>query len=98
VCACARVRLACDVCVLATAHSWLSTPLTVVAGLGCSRDGVSHPSRGRDEAGSQQSNPLIDARLHFLQSCITRHWQFDELRRAHYTTMMILAEIGGQPA
>ncbi|KAL3925477.1 MAG: hypothetical protein SGPRY_003634 [Prymnesium sp.] len=38
---------------------------------------------------------LADSRLSFLQSCISRHWQFNELRRAHYSTMMILAEIGG---
>ena len=36
-------------------------------------------------------NDLVDSRLTFLQTCMGRHWQFNELRRAQYSTMMILA-------
>lgn len=48
-----------------------------------------------DEADACMTNDLVDSRLSFLQKCIDRHWQFNELRRAHYSTMMLLAEIGG---
>ena len=42
-----------------------------------------------------RANDLVDSRLSFLHTCISRHWQFDELRRAHYSTMMLLADLGG---
>ncbi|KAL1528750.1 hypothetical protein AB1Y20_010082 [Prymnesium parvum] len=53
------------------------------------------PKIHTDEAEFYATNDLVDSRLAFLETCITRHWQFNELRRAHYSTMMILAEIGG---
>ena len=40
---------------------------------------------------------LVDDRAHFLDLAITRHWQFDTLRRAQWSTMMILAALGGKP-
>jgi len=40
---------------------------------------------------------LVDDREHFLEMCMSRHWQCDELRRAQWTTMMMLAALGGQP-
>jgi len=43
------------------------------------------------------SNQLVDSRHLFLQGCLSKHWQYNELRRAHYTTMMILATLGGRP-
>ena len=43
------------------------------------------------------SNELVDDRSHFNEMCVSRHWQFDTLRRAHWSTMMLLAVLGGQP-
>lgn len=43
------------------------------------------------------SHELVDDRERFLELCASRHWQFDELRRAHYSTMMLLALLGGTP-
>lgn len=43
------------------------------------------------------SHSLVDKRMDFLQLCKDRHWQFNELRRAHFSTMMILACLGGEP-
>jgi hypothetical protein len=40
---------------------------------------------------------LVDDREHFLEMCMSRHWQCDELPRAQWTTMMMLAALGGQP-
>ena len=50
------------------------------------------------EAADEISNDLVDKRMDFLRLCTDRHWQFNELRRAHYSTMMILAALGGSPA
>ena len=44
------------------------------------------------------SGSLLDARYSFLGHCQTSHWQFDDLERAHYTTMMILAMLLKAPA
>ena len=43
------------------------------------------------------SNELVDKRMDLLRLCTDRHWQFNEERRAHYSTMMMLACIGGPP-
>ena len=39
----------------------------------------------------------VDSRMRFLEMCVARHWQWDELRRAHWSTMMLLASLGGAP-
>ena len=36
------------------------------------------------------SNELVDKRMDFLRLSQDRHWQFNELRRAHFSTMMLL--------
>ena len=43
------------------------------------------------------AHDLIDSRMRFLETSVARHWQFDELRRAHWSTMMLLANLGGRP-
>ena len=43
------------------------------------------------------SHELIDDREHFHEMCVSRHWQSDELYRAHWSTMMLLAVLGGPP-
>ena len=43
------------------------------------------------------SHDLFDDREHFLEMGLHRHWQFDDLRRAQWTTMMVLASLGGPP-
>ena len=43
------------------------------------------------------SHELINKRSTFLELCTVRNWQFDELHRAHFSTMMILASLGGEP-
>ena len=43
------------------------------------------------------SHELIDDRERFLEMSIARHWQFDTLARAHYSTMMMIAILGGAP-
>jgi len=43
------------------------------------------------------SHELLDSRMHLLELSQSRHWQYDELRRAHWSTMMLLAMIGGLP-
>ena len=40
---------------------------------------------------------LIDDRERFLEMCMSRHWQFEDLKRASYSTMMVLAILGGEP-
>jgi hypothetical protein len=40
---------------------------------------------------------LVDKRADFLTRCQDSHWQFNELRRAHFSTMMMLADLGGPP-
>ena len=60
--------------------------------------GGSSSEKARAEAVDFEiSHPLVDKRMDFLQLCIDRHWQFNELRRAHFATMMILANLGGEP-
>ena len=44
---------------------------------------------------AEVSNELVDSRSNFLGFCQQQHWQFNELSRAHYTTMMLLARLGG---
>ena len=43
------------------------------------------------------AHDLVDDRARFLETCVARHWQFDEPRRAAYSTMMLLAVLGGAP-
>ena len=43
------------------------------------------------------SSDLVDKRMDFLRLCSDRHWQFNEVRRAHFSTMMLLADLGGPP-
>jgi hypothetical protein len=59
--------------------------------------GGTSSEKARAEVGDEISHPLVDKRMDFLQLCIDRHWQFNELRRAHFATMMILANLGGEP-
>ena len=60
--------------------------------------GGSSSEKARAEAVDFEiSHPLVDKRMDFLQLCIDLHWQFNELRRAHFATMMILANLGGEP-
>ena len=40
---------------------------------------------------------LVDSREHFLEMSAHRHWQNDELRRAQWSTMMLLAILRGAP-
>ena len=47
--------------------------------------------------GSEVAFDVLDSRVRFLDTCRLRHWQFDELRRAHWSTMMLLANLGGRP-
>ena len=47
------------------------------------------------ETEPEVSNDLVDSRMRFLGQCQTDHWQCDELHRAHHTTMMLLARLGG---
>ena len=42
-------------------------------------------------------NDLVDDRARFLETCVDRHWQFDTLPRAQYSTLMLLAILGGAP-
>lgn len=58
------------------------------------------PARGRadgDADAGERSHELVDKRHDLLKLCQDRHWQFDELRRAHFSTMMLLANLGGAP-
>ena len=50
------------------------------------------------DADAELSHALVDKRMDFLKLSLDRHWQFDELRRAHFSTMMILAHLGGPPS
>ena len=47
--------------------------------------------------GFELSNELVDKRMDLLRLSTDRHWQFNEVRRAHFSTMMLLAAIGGPP-
>jgi len=51
---------------------------------------------GEDASGSGASE-LLDSRTRFLELCTSRHWQFDELGRAQWATLMMLATLGGAP-
>ena len=55
--------------------------------------GALHPPR-EQHIGSHE---LVESRSHFNEMCVSRHWQFDTLRRAHWSTMMLLAVLGGAP-
>ena len=58
------------------------------------------PADGAQQELAEPPAPAIDlfaSRMRFLELCRHRHWQFDELRRAQWSTMMILATLGGQP-
>ena len=57
------------------------------------------PARGTDGGHEQpvRSNELVDSRQAFLAACKARHWQFSDLPRARYSTMMLLALLGGRP-
>ena len=41
---------------------------------------------------------LVDKRMDFLKLSTDRHWEWSELRRAHYASMMVLAYLGGAPS
>ena len=41
------------------------------------------------------STDLTDSRQTFLGQCQMAHWQFNSLRHAQYSTMMLLALLGG---
>jgi len=59
-----------------------------------------HAARDPPHVGREKhigSHELVDDRERFLEMCISRHWQFEELARAHYSTMMLLAVLGGAP-
>ena len=43
------------------------------------------------------SHELLDSRSQLLATARDRHWQQNELRRAHYSTLMMLAALGGAP-
>ena len=43
------------------------------------------------------SNELVDARSSLLGAMRDRHWQWNELRRAHYSSLMMLAYLGRPP-
>ena len=49
------------------------------------------------EGEGEISDELVDKRMDFLRYSADRHWQFNEIRRAHYSTMMVLAALGGSP-
>ena len=56
---------------------------------------TSAPTTTRGAADAMPSNALVDKRSDFLGQCQRLHWQFNEVRRAHYSTMMLLALLGG---
>ena len=53
------------------------------------------PAEG--EGANEGSSELLDSRTRFLELCTSRHWQFDELKRAQWATLMMLATLGGTP-
>jgi len=63
------------------------------------------PSRqpsGSDDGGCGAGAPcegalIMSNREKFLTLCAEKHWQFNEARFAHYSTMMLLAHLGGTP-
>jgi len=55
------------------------------------------PLPAAHQLGTELSHPMVDTRMALLTGCQNRHWQFNELRRAHYSTMMLLAHLGGSP-
>ena len=66
----------------------------LVAKLNAPADGAAAQETEEEEL----SGSLLDARYSFLGHCQTSHWQFDDLERAHYTTMMVLAMLLKAPA
>jgi len=52
---------------------------------------------GSVEDDIEMSNEMVDKRADFLRQCQRSHWQFNEIRRAHFSTMMMLAALGGPP-
>ena len=59
---------------------------------------ASRSSGDTDDVDAEISHELVDKRMDFLRLSLDRHWQFDELRRAHFSTMMVLAHLGGPPS
>lgn len=53
---------------------------------------ASQPRASPDDG--EMGNELIDKREDFWRQCETNGWQFSELRRAQYATMMMLAKLG----
>lgn len=51
-----------------------------------------------DDDGVALSNKLFDSRSVLMNAMADFHWQWDEPRRAKYSTMMMLAHLGGPPA
>ena len=46
-------------------------------------------------ARSDGASDLLDSRSRFLELCCSRHWQFDDLPRAQWSTLMMLATLRG---
>ena len=42
------------------------------------------------------SNEFVDTRSAFLEKCQMYHWQFDELRNAQHSTLMLLYYLHGK--
>ena len=70
----------------------------IVAELGPGASSARGGGRGTRSAEEPElSNELVDGRLQFAQKCASFHWQFNDLRHAQWSTMMILAHLGGRP-
>jgi hypothetical protein len=69
-------------------------PATAVA---TTAEAVGEAAAEAEEEKATISNDLVDSRAQLLGTMQDRHWQWDELRRAHYSTMMMLANMGGPP-
>ena len=55
------------------------------------------PASATEQDAPAISNHLVDSRLALLGAMRDHHWQWNERRRARFSTMMILAYLGGPP-
>ena len=70
----------------------------LVATLKPAVEGAAAAARGSAEEEEEEvSNELVDKRMDFLRLASDRHWQFNEVHRAHFSTMMVLSVLGGAP-